>query len=514
MGTDFQPLERPAPILGVVRNVSSERIDPRAWLTLDNIVIRDGELRKCGGWVRHPATVDGGVNLVKWIRFPNGRDATAIGTPNWLYNHDGAQQTVAKLNTTRFNGNVLEKWSVDYLLSRWYFSSVLDGVWWWDGSRFDQLDTGSLRGRHVAQFENHLILASLASVNSDGPRSLVGSGLANPDDWDTANPASEAVLMEYPGIGNIQALRRLGEWLALYAEEGIGLLEYVGPDPIYQRRPRVDGGGVLAPASLVQLGPEHSGVHAYVSHTNVCTYAGGSRPEPIGDRIWKYWLSVMAKPGRPHIYGFRDHRHKEVIFAYQGLGQDGFSHALVWNYEFDAWSFRDWPFSAVGFVRKVGEQSGGALVNPAFDQIDTPMDEMTQAFEDVVTVADFDLLAGDADGALYRLDDETETADGTASEAVLESGDDACGDRRRHKVESGMLVDVPTLTGSALQVYICARDSLKDPIVWQGPFTYDGTSDRVDYFVSGVWIRRKFVKPDGQLSLRGYTPLVKIRGEV
>jgi hypothetical protein len=308
----------------------------------------------------------------------------------------------------------------------------------------------------------------------------------------------------------IQALRRMGEYLACYMEGGVGLIDYVGPQPIYQRRMKITTGGVIAARSVVPLGPEMDGVHAYMGESNLYAFNGSPRPQSLGDRVWKYWLDRMHVLTRPNVYAFRDSRHKEIIFGYQGNQAEGFSHALVWNYEYDCFSVRDWPFSAVGFVRK---SSGAGVTIPQFDEIETPMDDLLLTIENAVTVADFDLLAGASDGKLYRLDDSTDEADGVDIQAVWETGDDCFGDPVRRKICGGLLIDAPEMTGSPLQVYVCARNSLDQPVTWAGPYLFAGDSNVRRFTASGRFFRFKFFKPDGALTLRNYAPLVQLRGE-
>jgi len=50
MGNAFKTMWRRGPVLGIVRNLSPEEIDPRAWLTAHNVVFRNGRVCKVRGW--------------------------------------------------------------------------------------------------------------------------------------------------------------------------------------------------------------------------------------------------------------------------------------------------------------------------------------------------------------------------------------------------------------------------------------------------------------------------------
>ena len=515
MATQYQLQNRAQPILGLIKNVSAERLDRRAWLTMTNMCIRAGQLQKCGGWVARktaagiPVQVAGSASLVAPLIFTGAGQSALIATTSGLYQLDPSTNLVTALNLgdTPFESAPDQRWRADYLLGRWYFTNQTDGLWMWSGAGAPvklNIQTNGANGADVAQFFSHILVANLFTEDGTGAHQLAGSSLPAADgtvNW-AEDPNSDTDLVDIPDAGTaILAMLRLGQWLAIYKElSSIHLASYIGAPNIYQIQTVDTMRGPVAGPSVIDIG----GTHLYVGRDNLYSFSG-SPPTPWGDRVWDWWRNAVAVAGWRNIYAFRDPRNREVFFIYNAGSSAGYTSALVWNQEFDTFAIRDFPFRAVGLVRRPD------TTIPTFDQLPQPMDSIGILSEPSVAQS-FDPVGIMEDGTAYTLTDDVSTTNGANLTATLESGDDCCENEAKMKVFGGLYLDVPVLTGTPLQVYVCARKSLGDPLIWKGPYNYK-RGGRLDFMVQGRWVRFKFVKTDGQFVLRGYAPLYQLRGE-
>jgi hypothetical protein len=290
--------------------------------------------------------------------------------------------------------------------------------------------------------------------------------------------------------------------LVVYKSSCIGNLNYQGSGFAYALDQQVTGIGCQCADSVLDMGDHHR----FIGQDNFYAY-NGSSIQGYGDRIWKWWNGLLLPTTRTYPYAFRDLRYKENLHGYQSTAGTTFDAALIHNYEYDAFTTRDWPFSAVGYVDTSAE------AEPTFDELQQPMNDSDAVVGGESTLNDFALLAGKTDGSLAILDDSTQKADNAELVATLETGDTAFEAFDKYKTCNGVGIDAPTLTGSPLQVYVAARKRLSDPITWAGPYLFDSTMRYALFTVTGVWFRFKFVKTDGEFVLNGYAPRIRVRGE-
>ena len=503
---DYNENERRSPILGIIRDTPSELLDDRAWLTLRNWCVRDGQLQKVPGWTRGTGSILGGsCNFVRSLFYPSGNLVTIVGTPNYLYRFSDGE--FHQLNAESFNGGN-EGWDVDYLAGKWWFTNRLAGLHSLDdgGNNVVHVPSGGVNGQNICQYENHLILGNLTSVNNDGPHSIASSDLKDPTDWnfpadEDDNADTEAGILKFPDGGPVQRLLRSADWLTIYKETAIQLLSYRGGIPPYRRGTRITNTGALSGRSIVDMGDRHG----FIGQDNFYFFTGAALRD-FGNRIWSYFTTLAKSDALQFAYGLADFRFKEVLFCFQSALGTGYDLALVYNCQYDSFSVRDWPFTAAGFAAR--ESSLQAL--PTFDEITDPMDSLGAMEAKIINAKDFAILAGDGSGATYILDESNFTANGTAIVALGETGDTAFGQFNRLKIMNGIYVDTPRITGTPLEVFVCGRNELHEPLTWSGPYKVCNGIAR--FFSHKRFHRFVFVKWDGECHLRSYAPLWKATG--
>jgi len=481
--------------------------------------------------------LDGPVTLIKRVSYASGSARTIIGSRGGLYAYDGT--TMSVLNNETLTCPDGERWVADFFNKRWEFCNRSDGLLEWDGvNPVVKIDTGTpeLKGRILCQFANHLLMANLESPGGDGAYTFAGCGLptstllstgettsGGTSDWNAEEEKSEAELREIPDDATpILAICRGAGMAIIWKSGSIHLMSYIGLPLVYDNpESQVPDVGLLAPASVVGRGTEYG----YVGTDNLYMFNGSSNIG-FGVKIWRWWVKEeMLASLTGWIYGWRDGRYSETMWVYQALvtSVQRYVKALIYSEEYDAFSTRDFPFSAVGYTDRPSNDTGTEGHIPTFDELTMPMDEIgvlgtTAGTGGDTSITDLAVLAGDQDGNLFIMDDTDDTADGVAINAILESGDDCCDDPDNVKVCDGMDLDVTGLEpGETIDVYVSARMDLSDAIVYDGPYgltmPVTGSLPRwVDFFAVGKWFRWKFVSQAGYFELSGYGPRVQMAG--
>ena len=501
MASDYKRMLVTSPILGIIQNTPADTIDPRAFVTAHNVVFRNGQVEKVKGWKQSERSAVGSVNFIEIGKYDSVSLSSLVGTNQNLYNY--LPSALTQLNPTPFLCMKGNRWDSDYLFEQWFFSNLQDGLWAWNGQgqAYPYTNAAAYKAQCMAQFQNHILLGNIMSPNDPtGPWTIAGSSLLTGGQvlWDLENPNSDSIVFEVPEEASpIQALKRSNSQLIVYKEKSIFTLAYVGGGFEYNKQQVITNIGLKSRASLVDFGDKH----VYLGTDNLYSF-NGSNNQSFGDRIWQWLQSDAAINSTAQIWAFLDRRFKEVIFTYITTGATTFTKALVWNYQYDAFSTRDFPFTACGYFLDPVNSGSISSLQQAIDTYG------------VLGGSKLGILAGDSLGQLWKLDETTDLAGTNPLVAILETGDTCFGAPERYKVVGGMDIEQVGMTGSPLQVYVAARKSLADPLVWAGPYSLPANSGwrGVNFMSQNVWYRFRFVKPDGAMVLRGYAPRFQVRG--
>jgi hypothetical protein len=202
-----------------------------------------------------------------------------------------------------------------------------------------------------------------------------------------------------------------------------------------------------------------------------------------------------------------------VIWGFRN-GEDTDNWALVYNYETDSFTERQWPFYAAGYLR-LSRSTFLDTWNEQTDAWDDVPGTGTKSWDEFLaqSVQDYDLVTGDANGYLWDADNLLyEQANGVDIEATLESKDFDFDAPNAVKQIGGVLLDIPVDTGdNPLTLEVGTRDNLNDDITWTSPRSYSGNG-RIDVRAAGRYIRFRFKKNGGHFRLREWSPLYQVRG--
>jgi hypothetical protein len=408
-----------------------------------------------------------------------------IGTNEYVYR---LATDLEPLNLQPFQSPAWCRWQAAVLLNKMYLTNKDKRVQVWDGrsSTLADLNIEAPKAKCVEQYQNHLILGDVYDEDGIAPDGLAGSGLGDAEDWDFSDESSDAFSQQIMTQGDaIQRVSRLNAYLALFKEFSIHLIQYVGLPNVYTIQQISDAIGMVSPWALERL-PQF---HVFMGQEDIYRF-NGTMPDGFAVRVWKYILELTGAAGLKGVWTFHAVRNKEIIFALPN------GKSMVWNYEYDAFSTRDWPFTGAGYV-----PTSELTIGQHTEQIQ----EWVTPISSDVAFAEFSPMVGDADGKLWNLDDgNSDTVSATAITGITDFGrPDA------YKLMNGLEINA-TITGSPLEIYIGTKNSPSEDITWRAtPILYSG--GRMAFFHSqAVYHQLKFVKNDGTFNLRGYTPMVRM----
>lgn len=533
MPTGATPVPHVPPVGGIIVDRPAYSVPQGAYVNARNVRFKDKRVEMVRGIVQYAgstgpvcdnpitlmdevvnfgdtpvAVAEGEISLIKRLQFFDGSEETVIGTNLYLYRLS-APGVMTPINAVPYNAPVDSVWEAVMLFGAAYFVNGFQDVQQWRGGNapMEILGGNPPRGTHIAAYYGHLILGRIYDFGYQ-PLAVAGSGLVTganpyPTDWNFEDPNNEADerIIE-PTDDPILRIKETTNLLTIYKGESVHTLSYISGAFIYQAQRLPQAVGALSGQSVVEV----NGADLYVGSENFYRLDGGGS-QAFGNPVWPLFISLLRPEARHRIPPLYDLRRREVTFGIRSTEGDGTPDlAFVYNLDEQAFTMRDWPFSAAALVRLPTN-----TVADSWDgDPDVWLDDTTQWDGDLPTIQDLKILAGDVNGLLWLVDDENTDTDGWAK---LESGLTDLGDHRIAKVCRGIKLDVREIRGAnPLQVYIGATWDLADPLVWSGPYDVDPNKDRVQFRKSGKWFAVRFEKQGGFFSMGAWELMFINRG--
>lgn len=209
------------------------------------------------------AGLDGGGNYAKWILITNGKD-----TPKYW---DGITSKVT-----------------DY---------VPIGI------------TNFKTFRSAAFFYDHLLLANVTYTTSTQSRNVIyWTDTASLLDFSGTNGG---VVLISDIEGEIWKLLPLGDRLAIYAENSISTITYVGGSAIYTFEKIVGSTRLVSMRGIVNV----SGFHLYMNQENIIWFDGSKILRVMGDQITRTYREELYVNNRDLAFGYHDAAKRRLYFS-------------------------------------------------------------------------------------------------------------------------------------------------------------------------------------------------------
>ena len=279
-------------------------------------------------------------------------------------------------------------------------TAITDGSCRWIGIGSDEVEGNSaksVRAQCIGDYKDFLFIANTEEDGSSYPSRLRWSQWQNPRLWHNNEDGSG--LAGYVDVndtaGKIMAVKKIGDILVVYKEDGIVAISYTGGDTTFSKELITTQTGLIAPKAVVSL--SHS--HIFVGRDNIYQFDGNS-VMPIGDDIRKFFFKDLTSV--LSVVGFYNSESGDVIFAYNNTLEDTrvLNKAITYNTFTHTWAVRDINATCIGDF----DDNRDPLIN----EIDYPYDS-TRMNEVMIDDSLYKrqkgiITIGTADGKIYKLE--------------------------------------------------------------------------------------------------------------
>lgn len=283
-------------------------------------------------------------------------------------------------------------------------TEIIDGTCKWVGCGGLEIEGDSAHNLRAKCIENYKGFMFVANTEEDGtvyPTRLRWSQWQNPRLWH--NNTDSSGMAGYVDCddttGAIMAIKKLGDYLFIYKEDGILVLSYVGGDTVFEKSVVTTQASLIAPNAIVEL--PHANI--FVGTDNIY-YFDGSTVTPIGDPIKDFFFGKMSPAKALNTYGYYNQESGDIIFIFDSIlsSEENRDSAITYNINTKVWSMRDMRMTAAGQFSQVEDR--------IIDEVEVPSDEDNDMVDSSLYVKDkFTTACGDASGKLYRLEGYTDS---------------------------------------------------------------------------------------------------------
>lgn len=338
-----------APSRGLVKNVPPPFLDPRATPDCQNVRFYNQIVEKRTGY---PSDEYAG--------------GTITGTPLKLYtytNEDGTDYEILA-TTTRIAKRTTGDWADVFTLTastnvtmctmhdsgNFYlvYASKENAPRKYDGTDDDAISEASgYKPKIMLPYQFRLLMFNYYSNSTDYPITFRYSVANDMDDWDgTGSGARNMVQGMGSQIMNAVAIK---DYVGVYKDRSISVLDYVGGSSIFATSVHIDGIGLLTQDAIVNLGTSHIFL---ASDYNIYEWNGGWELIPIGNAVKNYIKDNLYVTKKATCFAVPNYERTEAHF-FIPIGTDDYpTRFLTYN-----WTDKTWALNTVASC------SGGGNLN-------------------------------------------------------------------------------------------------------------------------------------------------------
>lgn len=299
----------------------STQADPQSSPALNNMVVLKGIPQKRLGFWQLGGSLSGNViGVFEFESLSGARTLLAITTTKRYKLDTGSDPAIWTeiTGSTAWTGTVADFLDVAIVvginssLKKYVvISNGKDKAQFWDGSGnfadYVANLTGYVTHRTMKQFFNSIVTANLTLASSN-PQLIAWSVLQQLLDF-TGTGSGEIIA---PGItGSFVRAEILGDRLALYSEDSICLMTYVGGDQIFSLEIVAQQTRLVSGRTIVNLGP----FHVFLSQENAFLFDGSRLVRSLGDKIYRLYRKELAVSRASEAFAYHDAARQQVYFT-------------------------------------------------------------------------------------------------------------------------------------------------------------------------------------------------------
>ena len=189
----------------------------------------------------------------------------------------------------------------------------------------------------------HMLAFNYTDANGDNPTKFSWCSADGLDDWVASATNTAGSLLIREATGEIMCVTQLGNNLAVYTQNQMFIVSYVGLPNIFGYKPALDSGvGAVSPSSVVSVGRMNYGLSR-----DGFFVTDGASTKMIGREsgMNQFFRDNAAFIELGQVVAFDNAKENEVVWGIP-LGQNKISKEIYYNYKNNAWGMRDSTISA------------------------------------------------------------------------------------------------------------------------------------------------------------------------
>jgi len=334
--TKIYPIYSPA--RGLVLNIPGPFLDPRATPDCQNVRFYDNIVEKRTGY---PSTIYAGGTItgtpIKLYTYTkeDGTDYEILATTSNIYKRttgDWASIKDSLTNTvdSRVTMCTMHKSGAFYLC----YASNETAPRKWDGTTDSAIaETTTFKPKIMLPYQFRLLMFNVEVSGTDYPITFKYCVANDFEDWDGTGSGSRNMVQ---GAGSqIMNAIAIKDYVGVYKDKSISVLDYVGGSSIFATAVHVDGIGLLAQDAIINLGTSHIFLG---SDYNIYEWNGGWELIPIGNPIKKYIKDNIYKTNKLRCFAVANYEKTEAHF-FIPIGTDDYpTRFLTYNWTDKTWA--------------------------------------------------------------------------------------------------------------------------------------------------------------------------------
>ena len=339
--TEIEVLPVPAPTMGIIGNVPSTMLHPRACVDCNNVVFKNGIVQTRTGYVAYGSGTITGI-LLSFFRYQKwcGQEYEMLATTtNVYYNNNGTWTSIA----SSLDGNINSRASMTHIENYLVFTNGEDAPSKGNGTTWsalnaahsgDAIDWGDYRPVILLPFKFRLLGFNDNKVTTGAAIRIMYSRAG---DFDRIDGESYSGYIEMTqGMGaKIMGAAPLKNYVGVYKDYCCALLSYIGGASTFAINVQIEGIGLAAKDAIANLGTSHMFLG---SDYNIYRWNGGTELEPVGNPIKEALRAEVNRAVVDRSFVVVNKEQKQVIFFLPVNSDEYPTRMWIFNLEDESWS--------------------------------------------------------------------------------------------------------------------------------------------------------------------------------
>lgn len=194
----------------------------------------------------------------------------------------------------------------------------------------------------IQYYNGYLVAIGLIENGTETPYVVRWSDAVQPGSlspsWDYTVTTNLAGRNELAGSdGPILDMSQLGDQMILYMRDAVYAMQYIGGTFVFNFRKIFDDDGIITPGAVASV----KGGHLVVGNDDIYLYDGSTKRSISDGRVTDYFYNSLQQVSSVLVQRYIDR--DEIWVCYSDNDSVDANKALIYNYQYDAWTQADLP---------------------------------------------------------------------------------------------------------------------------------------------------------------------------